>query len=99
MGTVAFLPAGFNIFAASDEFDLRIKIERMLKVVGTRIALVLFCLFLVATGFAQQQRFPVMDKSPMDVSYYPANYPILKIQDRLKKPDGSMEPLIARVVY
>lgn len=40
-----------------------------------------------------QVRFPQVDKSPMDMSYYPANYPILKIQDKVK------EPLMARVVY
>lgn len=34
-----------------------------------------------------------MDKSPMDMSYYPPNYPILKIQDK------ATEPLLARVVY
>lgn len=36
---------------------------------------------------------PPVDKSPLDVSYYPANYPILKIQDK------SPEPLVARVIY
>jgi Protein of unknown function (DUF2911) len=40
-----------------------------------------------------QSRFPQLDKSPMDMSYYPANYPILKIQDK------ATEPLIARVIY
>ena len=34
-----------------------------------------------------------MDKSPMDMSYYPVNYPILKIQDK------ATDPLLARVVY
>src|SRR6478609_4859254 len=36
---------------------------------------------------------PPLDKSPMDMSYYPTNYPILKIQDK------ATEPLMARVVY
>ena len=40
-----------------------------------------------------QSKLPVMDKSPMDMSYYPANYPILKIQNK------ATEPLVARVVY
>jgi len=40
-----------------------------------------------------QSRFPQLDKSPMDMSYYPANYPILKIQDK------ATDPLIARVIY
>ncbi len=36
---------------------------------------------------------PVLDKSPMDMSYYPANYPVLRIQDKAN------EPLVARVIY
>jgi hypothetical protein len=34
-----------------------------------------------------------LDNSPLDMSYYPADYPVLKIQDKVN------EPLIARVVY
>ena len=34
-----------------------------------------------------------MDKSPMDMAYFPTDYPVLKIQD---KASG---PLIARVIY
>ena len=40
-----------------------------------------------------QTKLPPMDKSPMDMAYYPNNYPVLKIQDK------ATEPLIARVVY
>ena len=40
-----------------------------------------------------QAKLPALDKSPMDMSYYPVNYPILKIQDKIT------EPLIARVTY
>jgi len=36
---------------------------------------------------------PPLDKSPMDISYYPANYPILKIQGKIT------EPLGARLIY
>src|SRR5215831_6151218 len=36
---------------------------------------------------------PALDKSPMDMSYYPDNYPVLKIQDKVT------EPLLARVIY
>lgn len=48
-----------------------------------------------ATGFAQANgsRLPAIDKSPMDMAYYPVNYPVLKIQDK------ASEPLIARVIY
>ena len=40
-----------------------------------------------------QSRFPLLDKSPMDMSYYPVNYPILRIQDK------ATEPLVARLIY
>jgi hypothetical protein len=42
---------------------------------------------------AQAGGLPALDKSPMDMSYYPANYPVLKIQDKIT------EPLVARVIY
>lgn len=40
-----------------------------------------------------QLKFPETDKSPLDVSYYPNNYPLLKIQGK------ASEPLVARVYY
>ena len=46
----------------------------------------------VSAGIAQN-KFPSLDKSPMDMAYYPVNYPILKIQNKAN------EPLIARVVF
>lgn len=52
---------------------------------------------LLATGFLMaaraQSRFPLLDKSAMDMSYYPVNYTILRIQDK------ATEPLVARLVY
>lgn len=45
------------------------------------------------SGLSAQTKLPPMDKSPMDMSYYPTNYPILKIQDKIT------DPLIARVIY
>ena len=53
------------------------------------IVLITGC-FLFTTA---QSRFPLMDKSPMDMSYYPVNYPVLRIQDK------ATDPLIARVIY
>ena len=49
--------------------------------------LAFFCLL------AQNNGTPSVDKSPMDMSYFPVNYPVLKIQDK------ATEPLVARVVY
>lgn len=40
-----------------------------------------------------QSKFPPVDKSPLDFSYYPANYPILRIQEKVN------EPVKARVTY
>ncbi len=40
-----------------------------------------------------QGKLPPVDKSPMDMSYYPNGYPVLKIQDKLS------EPLAARVIF
>jgi Protein of unknown function (DUF2911) len=51
------------------------------------------CLMFVSLVAIAQSRFPPLDKSPMDMSYYPANYPILKIQDK------ATDPLLARVIY
>lgn len=55
----------------------------------------LFILFISSLfSFSQTtSKAPEVDKSPMDVSYYPANYPILKIQNK------ATEPLVARVLY
>ena len=47
---------------------------------------------LTLTGVCQS-KLPPIDQSPMDMSYYPVNYPILKIQDKIT------EPLVSRIVY
>ena len=55
---------------------------------------ILFCLLISFTfSFSQSSKLPEVDKSPMDVSYYPNNYPILKIQNK------ATEPLVARILY
>jgi hypothetical protein len=55
--------------------------------------LMLVSLLLIhATGLAQVKS-PSLDKSPLDISYYPVNYPVLKIQNKVS------EPLVARVIY
>ena len=46
-----------------------------------------------ASSTAATLKLPPLDKSPMDMAYYPANYPVLKIQDK------ATEPLVARVIY
>lgn len=41
----------------------------------------------------QQAKVPALDKSPMDMSYFPGDYPILKTQNKVTAPP------VARVVY
>jgi len=40
-----------------------------------------------------QAKLPTIDSSPLDISFYPPNYPLSKIQDKVT------EPLVARVIY
>ena len=47
----------------------------------------------VLMGRSQSNNLPPVDKSPMDMCYYPGNYPVLKIQDKVT------EPPVARVIY
>jgi hypothetical protein len=55
--------------------------------------LLIFFQTTILSLLAQNNGIPPLDKSPMDMSYYPANYPVLKIQDKIT------EPLVARVIY
>jgi Protein of unknown function (DUF2911) len=54
-------------------------------------------IFIISTLFCRAQSdndpLPALDKSPMDMSYFPDNYPVLKIQDKIN------EPVTARVIY
>jgi len=52
-----------------------------------------FLTFIFAATLAQNKNIPPVDKSPMDMSYYPAGYPIMKIQDKIT------EPLAIRLIY
>jgi len=58
-------------------------------------AFLYFLLFFTAFThlYSQNSNLPPVDRSPMDMSYYPAGYPVQKIQDKIT------EPLVARVVY
>ncbi len=40
-----------------------------------------------------QNKYPQVDTSPLDIIYYPANYPLLKVQEK------TTEPLVARVIF
>lgn len=59
-------------------------------------AIFLFLSLSITNLFAQiiaTTAIPAVDKSAMDMSTYPANYPLLKIQDK------ATEPLVARIIY
>lgn len=61
-----------------------------------KTVLLLASVFILAfSSFAQNgSKLPPLDKSPMDMVYYPANYPIMRIQ-----PNKVSEPIITRVIY
>ena len=54
--------------------------------------LLLSCSAQAQTGGTTKTKLTLLDKSPMDMVYYPDNYPMMKIQ-------GKAEPLVARVIY
>ena len=58
-----------------------------------QITLLSLLIVSVLMGRSQSNNLPPVDKSPMDMCYYPGNYPVLKIQDKVT------EPLVARVIY
>jgi hypothetical protein len=58
-----------------------------------QITLLSLLIVSVLMGRSQSNNLPPVDKSPMDMCYYPISYPVLKIQDKVT------EPLVARVIY
>jgi len=63
-------------------------------VMKIRNPFILVILLLAVSGFSYaQSTLPPLDKSPMDMCYYPVDYPVLKIQHKIDAP------LIARVIY
>ena len=56
------------------------------------------CVFGMITASLAQSRMPPMDKSPLDICYYPNNYPVLKVQNK-EIQNKAIEPLAARVIY
>lgn len=75
----------------SEEIFVSLFLYKFLRMKFFAFLLLTMCLSLA--GFSQFKTIPPLDKSILDVSYYPVNYPILKIQDKVK------EPLTARVLY
>lgn len=59
----------------------------------TKIILTSLLALLLSSKMQAQSKLPPVDKSPMDMSYFPAAYPVLKIQNK------NVEPLVARVIF
>ena len=57
------------------------------------IVLALLAIGFNASAQLSASKLPPLDKSPMDVSYYPSGYALLKIQDKVS------EPLVLRLIY
>lgn len=57
------------------------------------IVLALLAIGFHASAQLSAPKLPPLDKSPMDVSYYPSGYALLKIQDKIS------EPLVLRLIY
>lgn len=60
-----------------------------MKLLTTIIAALCFSM----SSVQAQVKYPAIDKSNLDLAYYPPMYPLLKIQGKAK------DPLIARVIY
>jgi hypothetical protein len=58
-----------------------------------QITLLILLIISVLPGRSQSNDLPPVDKSPMDMCYYPNNYPVLKIQDK------TTQAAVARVIY
>ena len=54
---------------------------------------ILTAFFLLLSGMSLYAQEVPVDRSPLDVIYYPVNYPVLKIQDKVS------EPVVARLLY
>jgi Protein of unknown function (DUF2911) len=57
------------------------------------VVIILLIISARVTAQLNSSNLPPLDKSPMDMSYYPVNYPILKIQD------NATEPMVMRLIY
>jgi hypothetical protein len=58
-----------------------------------RILLLISIVFCLNFQLLAQDKIPSIDQSPLDMSYYPENFPAAKVQKKI------VEPLIARLIY
>jgi hypothetical protein len=57
------------------------------------LSCVLLSAVVISTAQSDGVKLPAVDKSPMDIAYYPDNYPVLKIRDK------AADYPVARVIY
>ena len=57
------------------------------------VVIIILLISIRVSAQLNSSNLPPLDKSPMDMSCYPVNYPILKIQDKVT------EPVIMRIIY
>jgi hypothetical protein len=77
-------------------FNAKAGVNRLVltnKILSMRYLLSIIIMLAVCSTATAQAKLPPVDKSPMDMCYFPVGYPVLKIQDKAN------EPLVARVVY
>lgn len=65
------------------------------SIIMKRIGIIWLMILTFSVGHSQttEKHVPAVDQSPMDMSYYPDNYPLLKVQEKI-----AMAP-VARVIY
>src|ERR1700751_1405427 len=79
----------YSTFAAN---NINSQTNFMVMKIKKSLILIVLGLALRDYSFAQST-LPPLDKSPVDMGYYPVDYPVLKIQHKMDAP------LIARVIY
>ena len=81
---------GFLFIGDSSIFEHSIPLDMRKSLI---LSFLLFSCALLMHAQTEETKLPPLDKSPMDMSYFPDNYPVLKIRDRVA------DNPVARVIY
>jgi len=55
--------------------------------------LLMFTICSISFTAFSQDKIPAIDKSPLDISYFPVNFPLMKVQEK------TSDQLISRIIY
>ena len=55
--------------------------------------LLMFTICSISFAAFSQDKIPAVDKSPLDISYFPVNFPLMKVQEK------TSEQITARIIY